>query len=458
MHISPEIFRAYDIRGEVGTQITPEVVRRIARAYGSLLSRDLGRPARLVVGRDLRVSSQALAEAAAEGLQAAGCHVLDMGAGPTPVMYFAIDRWQADGGMGVTASHRPPQFNGLKVRRGSGPFFGEDLQRLRSLSESGDFLSGAGSYEQRDIWPEYFAVAESQLQAGGASGLRAVLDLGNGCGTFNAKRLLTYLGCELHVLFEDPDGTFPNRSPDPLTLEGIAKCAEQVRAVGADLGLAVDADGDRIAVVDHRGEMVWPDQYVAPLCRALLREAPATIVTEVRCSQALIDDVTAHGGRVEMTACGYPFILAGMAATRAPLGFETSGHCYFGNPYIKYDDAAFAAARLLESLSGSGQRLREIVDSLPRYYTAPEERVECSDVIKFQVAERVAAAYRGKYPMLEVDGARIQFPDGWALIRASSTGGELVMRWEGKTPEACDRIGKELLARVEEARRFYGEG
>ncbi len=453
MNISPDIFRAYDIRGEVGTHITPQVVRSIARAYGSLLSRSLGRPARLVLGRDLRHSSAELATAAAEGLQACGCQVLDIGQCPTPVVYFAIDCYHADGGLGVTASHKPPQFNGLKVRRGSGPFFGEDLQILHEATLRGDFLSGAGSYEQRDIWPDYFAAAESQLPRDGAKGLRVVLDLGNGCGVFNAKRLLLHLGCEVYPMFEEPDGNFPNRPPDPMTVEGIAKCAARVRETGADLGIAVDADGDRIAVADHEGELIWPDRYVTPLCREILRSGPATIVTEVRCSQALLDDVEAHGGRVKMTACGYPYILAGMAEVGAPLGFESSGHCYFGNEYIKYDDAAFAAARLLKSLAASGETMKQSVDSLPVYYTAPEERVECSDETKFQVAEQVAATYRGRYPMSEVDGARIQFADGWALIRASNTGAELVMRWEGKTAAARDRIGAELLERVAQAQR-----
>jgi phosphomannomutase/phosphoglucomutase len=451
MDISPDIFRAYDIRGEVGKQITAEVVRHIARAYGSLLSRALNRPARLVLGRDLRESSAGLGAAAAEGLVACGCEVLDIGQSPTPVVYFAIDCYQADGGLGVTASHKPPQFNGLKVRRGSGPFYGDDLQALREETLRGDFLSGQGSYERRDIWPDYFAAAESQLVQGCAQGLRVVLDLGNGCGTFNAKRLLTYLGCEVLPMFEEPDGTFPNRPPDPMTAEGIAKCAAKVKETGADLGIAVDADGDRIAVADHEGELIWPDRYVTPLCRDILQQGPATIVTEVRCSQALIDDVEARGGQVKMTACGYPFILAGMAEVGAPLGFESSGHCYFANRYIKYDDAAFAAARLLKSVAASGETIKQSVDSLPVYYTAPEERVACSDETKFHVAEQVAAAYRGRHPMLEVDGARIQFPDGWALIRASNTGAELVMRWEGKTEAARERIGQELLARVHEA-------
>jgi len=442
--ISDDIFRAYDIRGEVGTEITPEVVRRIAAAYGSHFSQPA--QATVVVGRDLRPSSGELCAALVEGLMSCGCHVIDIGQVPMPVLYFAIGIWAGDGGMGVTASHRPPQFNGIKIREGEWPFYGEQLKQLHDEAVKGEFATGKGSYEERDIWPEYFEIAEQQVSADRAP--KIVLDLGNGCGTFNAPRLLQSIGCDVITMFAEPDGTFPNRSPDPLKLDAIEPCAQKVRETGADLGIAIDADGDRIAVVDDEGQMIWPDRYITPLCREILAQGPATFVTEVRCSQALIDDVQARGGQVEMVACGYPFILEAMRRLKAPMGFETTGHCYFDNPHIKFDDAAFAAARLVSSLSRQKMTLREIVDSLPEYSTAPEERLDCPDEVKFQMVEQVAASYRSQYPLLEVDGARIQFPDGWALIRASNTGPELVMRWEGQTPEVRDRIGEELKGRV----------
>jgi phosphomannomutase len=445
------MFRAYDIRGEVGVEVNPDTFRALGRAYATHMTRLLERAPRLVLGRDLRPSSAELSAAVAEGLQSSGAEVLDLGEAPTPVVYFAIDAWEADGGLGVTASHKPPQFNGLKVRRGSGPFYGEDLQKLYRLVREEDFLSAPGSYAQREVWPEYFATATGELPAGAARGMKVVLDLGNGCGVFNARRLLEHLECELLPLFEEPDGSFPHRPPDPLTPEGIRLCAEEVRRSGADLGLAIDADGDRIAVVDHTGEMIWPDRYVVPLCRQALASGPAAFVTEVRCTRALLEDVHNRGGTVQMTACGYPFILAGMAETDAVLGFETSGHCYFGNPYLKYDDAAFGAARLLESLAQSGETMRDLVASLPPYYTAPEHREDCSDETKFAVVEAVAAHYRETHETLEVDGARIEFPDGWGLIRASNTGEELVMRWEGRTEAARDQIGADLLEQVHAA-------
>lgn len=445
IHIDPDIFRAYDIRGEVGPQINANVVRRVAQAYASRFAEPA--QATAVVGRDLRLSSEELCAALVEGLMSCGCRVIDIGQVPMPVLYFAIGIWAADGGMGVTASHRPPQFNGIKVRAGEWPFYGQQLKQLYAEAVQGDFATGSGSYEERDIWPQYFEIAEQQVSADRP--LKIVLDLGNGCGTFNAPRLLKSIGCELITMFEEPDGTFPNRPPDPLTLEAIQPCAQRVRETGADLGIAIDADGDRIAVVDEDGQMIWPDRYITPLCREILADGPATFVTEVRCSQALIDDVHSCGGKVEMVACGYPFILEAIRRLEAPMGFETTGHCYFDNPYIKFDDAAFAAARLVGSLSRQEMTLRQIVDSLPQYFTAPEERMDCADDLKFDVVQQVADSYRDQYPMLEVDGARIQFPDGWALIRASNTAAQLVMRWEGQTPEARDRIGEELVSRVQ---------
>ncbi len=428
--IDPEIFRAYDIRGEVGPQINPEVVRTIARAYGSRFPDPVR--ATVVVGRDIRESSEELCQAAVEGLMSCGCRVIDIGPCPTPIVYFAIGLWQADGGMGITASHRPPQYNGIKVRWGEWPFYGDQLQELYQQVVSGEFAHGEGSYEERDVWPEYFDIAAAQVP--GDCSLRVVLDVGNGCGTFNAPRLLEAIGCQVDVLFPEPDGTFPGRGPDPLSEEAMTQCARRVVETGADLGIAIDADGDRVSIVDDTGTMVWPDNYVIPLCHEVLAKGPATIVTEVRCSQATIDQVEQWGGEIEMVACGYPFILDGMRRLDSPLGFETSGHCYFGNPYIKFDDAAYAAARLVVSLSGPDRTLREIVAELPKYFPAPEQRLDCPEERKADVVEAVTASYRDEYPVLEVDGARVQMRDGWALIRASNTAEELVMRWEGNTP------------------------
>lgn len=445
MRIASDIFRAYDIRGTVGDQITPDVIRAIARAYATRLGQPQGK--QIVVGRDLRESSLELEQAAIEGLMAAGCRVIDIGQAPTPLVYFAIGTYKADGGLAITASHKPPEFNGMKVREGEWPFYGDQLQELYRLTAEGEFASGEGSCEQRDIYEHYFEIAAGQVEL--ERPVKIVLDLGNGAGTLTAPTLLKRIGAEVQTLFEEPDGTFPNRPPDPLSTAAIRPLAEKVLHTGSEIGIAIDADGDRIAVVDHTGEMVWPDKYVMPIFRALLEKRYRDFVTEVRCSQSLIDYVHERDGKLHMAACGYPFILEEMRRTGAAMGFETTGHCYFHNPYIKFDDASFAAARMLESISWSDQSLRDIVAEAPVYYTSEEIRTECPDEHKFAVAERIAKTYSADHEIIAVDGARIVFDNGWALIRASNTGEELVMRWEANTPEGRDEIGEELVRRVE---------
>ncbi len=444
MHIPSDIFRAYDIRGTIGDQITPDIIRQIARAYATHFDQPQGK--QIVVGRDLRESSLEIQQAAMEGLMAAGCHVIDIGRAPTPLVYFAIGAYRADGGLAITASHKPPEFNGMKVREGEWPYYGDQLQELYRITVAGDFASGPGSREERDIYEHYFEIAAGQIEL--ERPVKVVLDLGNGAGTLTAPTLLRKIGADVLTIFEEPDGTFPNRSPDPLSTAAIRPLAEKVVETGAEIGIAIDADGDRIAVVDHTGEMVWPDKYVMPIFRALLDKRYKDFVTEVRCSQSLIDYVEARGGTLHMAACGYPFILEEMRKTGAAMGFETTGHCYFHNPYIKFDDASFAAARTIESISWSDQSLRDIVSEAPVYYTSEEVRSECSDEHKFVVADKVAETYAADHEIITVDGARIIFDNGWALIRASNTGEELVMRWEANSPEGRDAIGDELVRRV----------
>ncbi|NPV48013.1 MAG: phosphomannomutase/phosphoglucomutase [Armatimonadetes bacterium] len=447
MNLDPHIFHAYDIRGTVGDQLTPESVDLICRAFGSRFRRHYEKPL-LVVGRDLRVTSQEFAAVAMEALRATGCDVIDIGECPTPVVYFAIGHWGCHGGLGVTASHNPPQYNGLKLRWTDRPFHGEKLQELYQEAVAGNFTTGAGAYERRDVWPDYFACTLPRLQL--SRKMTVVLDVGNGCGTLTGPRLLSGIGCDLEVLYPEPNGKFPHRSPDPLVPTHVQALSERVVASGADLGIALDADGDRIAVVDHTGEFLMPDLYMAPICEDVLRAGPATLVSEVRCSRAIIEFVQQRGGSVEMAACGYPFILQRMAETHAAVGFETTGHCYFDDPHIKFDDASFGAARLVCSLSRSDRPLRDLVQPLrERWAPSAEVRFTWPDgTDPAQIAGYVEAAkrqYRDHYPINETDGARVEMPDGWALFRASQTRPQLVARWEGQGEANRDRIGDELL-------------
>jgi phosphomannomutase/phosphoglucomutase len=298
------------------------------------------------------------------------------------------------------------------------------------------------------VWPEYFACTIPRLEL--SRKMRVVLDVGNGCGTLTAPRLLAGIGCDLEVLYPEPNGKFPHRSPDPLVPAHIAALRERVVAGGADLGIAIDADGDRIAVVDHTGDFLMPDLYMVPICEDILRQGPATLVSEVRCSRAIIEFVAARGGRVEMAACGYPFILERMAETHAAAGFETTGHCYFDDPHIKFDDASFGAARLVCSLSRSDQPLHDLVKPLAeRWVPSDEVRFTWTDdTSPALIAGYVATAkerYRGRCEINETDGARVEMPEGWAAFRASQTRPQLVARWEGQGVANRDRIGQELL-------------
>jgi phosphomannomutase/phosphoglucomutase len=445
MSFPEHVFRQYDIRGKVGPEdINPDFVRQVAAAYAT---RFAGKPnATLGVGRDLRATSTELSQAAVEGILSTGVNVVDVGQTPTPVLYFAIGHLGLDGGLGITASHRPADENGIKVRMGDGPFYGDDLQELKREVMAGEFARGSGKCEKLDVYPEYFRLASQQLSI--ARPMKVVLDVGNGCGTLTAPRLLRDLGCELTVLFEEPDGTFPGRGPDPTKEGAMEPLAARVREIGAELGIAIDADGDRVAVVDHAGEYVQPDQYMIPICRELLAAGPVTVVSEVRCSQSIVDDVESRGGSMYLEACGYPFILAGMAEHGAEIGFETTGHCYFRNPHFKFDDATFGAGKLLGALSRSDRSLREIVDDAPRYYPADPPRYACPNDLKFQVVEELGQSYGPGVRLIRTDGVRAQFPEGWSVIRASNTGEELVSRWEGNSPEARDRIGKDLMDRL----------
>ena len=452
MTLDPNIFHAYDIRGTVGEQLTPETISLIASGFGTRFRRQHEKPT-LVVGRDLRVTSQEFAAVAMEALRATGCDVIDIGECPTPVVYFAIGHWGVQGGLGVTASHNPPQYNGMKLRWGDGPFYGQQLQELREECERGDFAAGNGTYRRRDIWPEYFEITRSRLEL--ARPMKVVLDVGNGCAALTAPELLSTLGCELEVLFPEPNGHFPHRSPDPLVPEHITELTKRVTETGAEIGIAIDADGDRIAVIDHAGHFLMPDLYMVPICHDILQQGPATVVSEVRCSRAIIEFVEARRGQVEMAACGYPFILRRMAETQAAVGFETTGHCYFADPYIKFDDATFGAARLICSLSRTEQTLHDLVQPLmERWVPSDEVRFTWEDgtdpALIAGYVEQTKARYRGRYEINETDGARVEMPNGWALFRTSQTRPQLVARWEGQGVAERDKIEEELMGILRE--------
>ncbi len=438
IYVDPDMFRAYDIRGVVGQSLSDPVVHRIGQAIGTYL-RHTG-PARIVVvGRDARLSSPSYQQAMIAGLTSTGVDVLDIGLVPTPVMYFAVKYFHTDGGVMITASHNPPQFNGIKVRQGTRPLVSEALQEVYRLATSGPFDSANGTIRSVDAIGPYISTVSSKFHL--PSPLKVVADFGNGCAGLVAPAVLTNIGCQVTPLYEQPDGSFPNHHPDPMKEENLADAKAKVLATGADAGLAFDGDGDRLGIVDDRGRTVTPNDFLALLARQQLpTHKGANIVFEVKVSQVLIDEVARLGGQLIMTRVGYPFILAAMREHAALFGGEMSGHYYFNDPDIDFDDGTFASCMLMQMLAESGRRLSDMVDSLPHHPSTPELVVPCPDSDKFALVEQLRQHYMREHTVIDIDGARVIFPDGWGVVRASNTEPRLTLRFEAQTQQALQRI------------------
>ncbi|MCS7265855.1 MAG: phosphomannomutase/phosphoglucomutase [Armatimonadetes bacterium] len=437
--VSPLIFRQYDIRGIAGNDINPEVARLIGLAYGTLCRRNGIH--QVVVGHDNRKSSPEIQAVLVEGLISTGCNVVDIGEVITPLLYFACRYWQIDGGVMVTASHNPPQYNGFKLVWGHGTLFGEQIQKLRQMIEDNDFEQGNGSVTKRNAFADYFAWVTEHIKLGERK-LKVVVDCGNGTASHFAPKLLSSLGCEVVELYCESDPTFPNHLPDPVKPENLRDLIAKVREVNADVGLGFDGDGDRLGVVDEQGNILWGDQLMILFSREVLQKHPgAKIIVEVKCSQAVIEDVAKHNGVPILWRTGHSFIKAKMHEEKALLAGEMSGHLFFADEYFGYDDALYAACRLLRILSHTEKSLSELLADVPKYHATPEVRVHCDDTIKFEVVAKVVEHFKQNgYEVIDVDGARVVTEGGWALVRASNTEPALILRAEGKTPEGLKRL------------------
>jgi phosphomannomutase / phosphoglucomutase len=442
-----DIFRAYDVRGLVETELTPEIITALGRAFGSAIIEAGGQ--RVAVGRDCRLSSPALRDSLIEGITAAGVGVVDVGEVPTPLLYFAVHQKQLDGGVMITGSHNPPEYNGFKMLLGRDALFGDAIQGLADRIEAGRFSEGQGVVERFDITPVYLDWVTSHIEMSGHR-LKVVVDGGNGMGGPTAVALYERLGVEVVPLFIEPDGNFPNHHPDPTVEANLEHLIASVRAHDADLGIGYDGDGDRIGVIDERGEIMWGDRLMILLSRSLLAEVPgATIVAEVKCSQTLFDDVTARGGNAVMWKTGHSFIKAKMKEDGALLAGEMSGHIFYKHRYFGYDDAIYTGARLLELLSKAQSPLSSQLNDVPHTFATPELRIDCPEHKKFAVAEQLAARFAKDHTVITVDGVRVIFPDkAWALVRASNTQPVLVLRVEANTPERRDALESWLRAEV----------
>ncbi len=433
------IFRAYDIRGIADTDLNDQTVELIGKAYGTTLIRKKLKTA--VIARDVRLSSERIQNAMTRGILSTGMDVIDVGIAPTPVLYFAIVDLKADGGVMVTGSHNPIEFNGLKLNEGLASLHGEDIQKIRGLIEKSDFVSGSGKRVKKEIIPDYKSMILEKIRLGRK--FKIVIDAGNGTAGPISPELYEKMGCEVIRLYCEPDGHFPNHLPDPTVMKYIEDLRKRVLAEKADFGIGYDGDADRLGMVDGQGRVIFADQILALLSREVLSRNPgAPIVFDVKCSQMLPEVIEKAGGVPIMWKTGHSLLKAKMKETGAPLAGEMSGHIFFKDGYFGFDDGIYVSFRMAQMLSGQKKTLAQLKDELPAFVSTPEIRVDCPDEEKFSIVQKLVDLFKKEYKVIDVDGARVLFGDGWGLVRASNTQPLLVMRFEAKTEARLEEIEK----------------
>lgn len=460
------LFREYDLRGIVGQELTEDIAERVGRAYCAHVRH---RNVRTVsVGRDGRLSSPMLHQALVRGLLAGGLDVVDIGVCPSPLLYFSLFHLPVDGGIMITGSHNAAEYNGFKICVGREAIHGQEIQALRRRLESGETVAGRGRLSDHPIIPDYLAYLRRSFAGVDASQLHVVIDSGNGAAALVAKQALELLGCTVTSLYGDLDGRFPNHHPDPTVLENLADLMRAVRDHNAHVGIGYDGDADRIGAVDEQGRVVWGDRLMVVYARDILRARPgSTIISEVKASQSLYDDIAARGGRPIMWKTGHSLIKAKMKAEAAVLAGEMSGHMFFADRYFGYDDAIYASCRLVEILAKAKKPLSALVADLPPMIVTPEIRVDMPDAIKFDIVETVKAGFeralKTKHPLGEarlvlrdlvtIDGVRAVFDHGWGLIRASNTQPALVLRFEAASEASLAAIRAVIEGALANARK-----
>ena len=450
--MNSSVFREYDIRGLAEKDFDKEFALLLGKVHGTIISKKGGK--RVTVGRDCRATSDAYAEAVIAGLASTGLHVYDIGVCPTPLLYFSLFHLDVDGGIEVTASHNPSEYNGFKLCVGKETLYGQQIQDVRGKMERNEFKQKAGGKVERyEIVPPYHKYLLQDVPRL-ARPLKVVVDAGSGVGGPVAPPIFRELGCTVWEIACTPDGRFPIHHPDPTVPENLAMLIEKVRHEKADLGIAYDGDADRIGAVDEQGNILWGDELLVLFARDVLQRNPhAVIISEVKCSQRLYDDIAKNGGKAIMWKAGHSLLKAKMKETHALLAGEMSGHMFFKERYFGYDDAIYASLRLLEILAKSSQPLSGLLADLPKSVSTPEIRVDCPDEKKFAIAEKAKEYFRKHYDIIDVDGVRVQFPEGWGLIRASNTQPALVLRFEAKSDEKLKEYRAIIEGKLRELER-----
>ncbi|NTW05120.1 MAG: phosphomannomutase/phosphoglucomutase [Peptococcaceae bacterium] len=438
MLINSNIFREYDIRGVADTDLEDSTVICLGKAFGTMVKRKgLNK---VIIGMDNRPSSKRLTDALTQGITSTGCDVVSIGTVVTPILYFSRIHYDIDAAVMITGSHNPPQDNGFKIALGSGTIYGEKIQALRQLMEAVDFESGAGTLETANPVPAYLSMINEKIKLGPKK-IKVAVDCGNGTASYFAVDILSALGCQVIDLYCDPDPSFPNHHPDPVKRENLQDLIKQVTRNKADFGIAFDGDADRIGVVDNQGNVIWGDQLMAIFWREIIQKYPgAPAIIEVKCSQSLVDETIRLGAKPIFYKTGHSLIKAKMKELNAPFAGEMSGHMFFADEYYGYDDAFYAAGRLLRLMSNSKQTLSSMISTLPQYFSTAETRIACADQIKFKIISKLQEHFRLTEKVIDIDGVRVVFEDGWGLIRASNTQPVLVARCEANSKSRLDEI------------------
>lgn len=450
-NVPAHIFREYDIRGIVDQDLNEDVYYNLGRAYGTFLyaqegiSPVKGERYQVVCGYDARLTGPRFQKATVQGLLDSGVDVINIGMVPTPVMYFGVKFLGTDGGCSVTASHNPAEYNGFKCRKRTSdglnaPLTSADIQELLHIIQSGKYHDGKGRFSDHPVTDEYIKYIVSTVEV--KRKLKVVIDPGNGATGPTAMKIYQQLGCDVSGIYLEPDGNFPNHLPNPLKEEFVQDLIAEVHKQGADVGIGIDGDGDRLGVIANDGSIVWPDMYMILYSRKALKRKPGSdIIFDVKCSLALQEDIEAHGGVPIMWRTGYTNVFAKRLETGAPFAGEFSGHVFFDDPILDFDDGVYAGAKLLEAISDSEATIGERLADAPQYWSTAEGRTDVGEEIKFALIDKLRKRFEKEYPVITIDGVRVVFPTGWALVRASNTEPAITYRFEStKSEEDLENI------------------